>query len=627
MKNIVIGTAGHIDHGKTTLIKALTGRDTDTLAEEKKRGISINLGFTYFDLPSKKRAGIVDVPGHEKFIKNMLAGASGLDMVLLVVAADEGVMPQTVEHLDILSFLDTQKGIIILTKCDTVENEFIELVKEDISDKVKGTFLENAEIIEVDSVSKKGINELINKIDEISDEIDGNNENSPARLNIDRVFSVKGFGTVVTGTLIEGMINIDDELQIYPKQINTKIRSIQVHGESVDIAYAGQRTAINISNIKVEDIQRGDVLAAKNSLEEAMMIDVKISLVNHGGKTLKHWDRLRLYHGTREILCRAVPLDKDIIDSGESGFVQLRLEESIVAKKGDKFVVRYYSPMETIGGGIIIDTAPKKHKRFDEKVIEALKIKEKGELEDILEEYLKRNLNNYPSKKDIMSYSGESEQNVNIALEKLINSNKITLINNMYMHNNQYEKLKEESIKLLEQYHKKHRLRKGILKEEFRSRLENKFKSKEMDILIDKFSKEKILKVNENLVSIYDFKAEFNNKQKEIKDNIKSVLDKNGIETLLTIDDICNKNMYYEEVLEAMIGSDIEQLDEKYVISNDLYNKLKSEIIKYLKENTEITLGEYRDLLNSSRKNCMIILENFDRKKITKREDNKRILY
>lgn len=627
MKNIVIGTAGHIDHGKTTLIKALTGRDTDTLAEEKKRGISINLGFTYFDLPSKKRAGIVDVPGHEKFIKNMLAGASGLDMVLLVVAADEGVMPQTVEHLDILSFLDTQKGIIVLTKCDTVENEFIELVKEDILDKVKGTFLENAEIIEVDSVSKKGINELINKIDEISDEIDGNNENSPARLNIDRVFSVKGFGTVVTGTLIEGMINIDDELQIYPKQINTKIRSIQVHGESVDTAYAGQRTAINISNIKVEDIQRGDVLAAKNSLEEAMMIDVKISLVNHGGKTLKHWDRLRLYHGTREILCRAVPLDKNVIDSGESGFVQLRLEESIVAKKGDKFVVRYYSPMETIGGGIIIDTAPKKHKRFDEKVIEALKIKEKGELEDILEEYLKRNLNNYPSKKDIMSYSGESEQNVNIALEKLINRNKITLINNMYMHNNQYENLKEESIKLLEQYHKKHRLRKGILKEEFRSRLENKFKSKEMDILIDKFSKEKILKVNENLVSIYDFRVEFNNKQKEIKDNIKSVLDKNGIETLLTIDDICNKNMYYEEVLEAMIGLDIEQLDEKYVISNDLYNKLKSEIIEYLKENTEITLGEYRDLLNSSRKNCMIILENFDRQKITKREDNKRILY
>ncbi|MCR8746539.1 selenocysteine-specific translation elongation factor [Romboutsia lituseburensis] len=627
MKNIVIGTAGHIDHGKTTLIKSLTGRDTDTLAEEKKRGISINLGFTYFDLPSNKRAGIVDVPGHEKFIKNMLAGASGLDMVLLVVAADEGVMPQTVEHLDILSFLDTQKGIIVLTKCDTVEDEFIELVKEDIIEKVKGTFLENAEIIQVDSVSKKGINNLINKIDELSDEIDGNNENSPARLNVDRVFSVKGFGTVVTGTLIEGTISIDDELQIYPTQINTKIRSIQVHGESVDMAYAGQRTAINISNVKVEDIQRGDVLAAKNSLEEAMMLDVRISLVNHGEKTLKHWDRLRLYHGTREILCRAVPLDKEVIDSGESGFVQLRLEESIVAKKVDKFVVRYYSPMETIGGGIIIDTAPKKHKRFDKKVIEALKIKEKGELEDILEEYLKRYLNNYPSKKDIMSYSGESEQNVDMALEKLINSNKIVLINNMYMHNSQYENLKEESIKLLNQYHKKYRLRKGILKEEFRSKIESKFKTKEMDMLIDKFSKEKVLKVSDNLVSIYDFEVVFNNKQKEIKENIKSKLDKSGIETLLTIDDICNKNVYYEEVLEAMIGSEVEQLDEKYIISNNLYNKLKKEIIEYLKEKKEITLGEYRDLLNSSRKNCMIILENFDRNKITKREENKRILY
>ena len=200
MKNIVIGTAGHIDHGKTTLIKALTGRETDTLAEEKKRGISINLGFTYFDLPSNKRAGIVDVPGHEKFIKNMLAGASGLDMVLFVVGADEGVMPQTVEHLDILSFLDIKNGIIVLTKCDTVDKEFIELVKEDVREKVKGTFLENADILEVDSISKKGIDVLINKIDKMSNEIECNNENSPARLNIDRVFSVKGFGTVITGT-------------------------------------------------------------------------------------------------------------------------------------------------------------------------------------------------------------------------------------------------------------------------------------------------------------------------------------------------------------------------------------------------------------------------------------------
>lgn len=260
MKNVVIGTAGHIDHGKTTLIKALTGRETDTLDEEKKRGISINLGFTYFDLPNNRRAGIVDVPGHEKFIKNMLAGASGIDIVLLVVAADEGVMPQTVEHLDILSFLNIKNGIVVLTKSDTVDDEFRELVKEDICEKIKGTFLEDAEIIEVDSISKRGIDTLIEKIDKMSDDIEDKNENSPARLNIDRVFSIKGFGTVITGTLIEGKISIEDDLVIYPQVLKTKIRSIQVHGENKDTAYAGQRTAINISNVKVDDIKRGDVL-------------------------------------------------------------------------------------------------------------------------------------------------------------------------------------------------------------------------------------------------------------------------------------------------------------------------------------------------------------------------------
>ena len=358
-----------------------------------------------------------------------------------------------------------------------------------------------------------------------------------------------------------------------------------------------------------------------------MMIDVKISLVNHSNKTLNHWDRLRLYHGTREILCRAVPLDKEVIESGESGYVQLRLEESIVAKKGDKFVVRYYSPMETIGGGVVIDTAPKKHKRFDEKVIQSLKIKEKGELKDILEEYLKRNLNVYPTKNHIMSYSGDSEENINNALEKLLDENKIVLINNMYMHINQYEILKEDSVKLLADYHKKYRLRKGILKEEFRSKIESKFKTKEIDILIEKLCSENQIKIKGNLVSLHEFNVILNDKQKEIKNKIKSMLKSHGIQSLLSIDDICKGNHYYEEVLESMIGDDIEKLDDTYIIDKEVYINAKEILISYLKENKEIMLGEYRDLINSSRKNCMIILENFDRNKITKRNDNKRVLF
>lgn len=627
MKNIIIGTAGHIDHGKTTLIKALTGRETDTLKEEKKRGISINLGFTYFDLPSKKRAGIVDVPGHEKFIKNMLAGASGLDMVLLVVAADEGVMPQTVEHLDILTYLNIKNGMIVLTKSDTVDEEFRELVKEDIREKVQGTFLEEAEIIEVDSISRKGLDELISKIDDMTEEIEDKNLNSPARLNIDRVFSIKGFGTVVTGTLIEGKISVDDDLVIYPKELPTKIRSIQVHGESVDTAYAGQRTAINISNVKVEEIERGDVLASVNSLEEAMMLDVKLSIVKHMNIGLKHWDRLRLYHGTREILCRAVPLEVEEINPGESGFVQLRLEESIVAKKGDKFVVRRYSPMETIGGGVIVDTNPRKHKRFDKNVIEALAVKEKGELTDILEEYIKANSKNYPNIKDIMSYSGENEANIKEALNKLIEENKIVAVNNMYMHIIQYDKLKEVLLKTLQDYHKKFRLRKGMVKEETRSKIESKFKTREFDILLDMFKNEDIIKVEDNMVSLAQFNVVFNEKQLQIKKLIESNLDNCGLNNILTVEEVLAGKREYEEVLEALIGNTVEKLDDTYVMSKKIYEQAKDILLKYLDENKEITLGEYRDLVDSSRKNCMIILENFDRNKVTKRIENKRVRF
>ncbi|TQQ85693.1 selenocysteine-specific translation elongation factor [Peptacetobacter hominis] len=626
MKHIIVGTAGHIDHGKTTLIKALTGRETDTLDEEKKRGISINLGFTFFDLPSGKRVGIVDVPGHEKFIKNMLAGASGLDMVMLVVAADEGVMPQTVEHIDILSFLNIKNGMVVLTKSDMVDDDFRELVKEDIKERLKGTFLENAEILEVDSVSKRGIPELIEKLDEMSEQIEEKNENSPARLNIDRVFTIKGHGTVVTGTLIEGKISVDDDLVIYPEKIKAKIRSIQVHGENENTAYAGQRTAINISNVKKDEIERGDVLAAADSLEESMMLDVRISMIKHAEKPLKHWDRVRLYHGTREILCRAVPLEGEEIAPGESGFVQLRLEESIVCKKGDTFVIRSYSPMTTIGGGVIIDASPRKHKISDKDVIEALKVKEKGELHDILEEYLKNNSKNYPTVKDMMSYSGAHEEDVKNALEKLESESKAVSVLNLYMHATHYRKLGEKIEETLRDYHKHNRLKKGMLKEELKSKVESKFKTKEFDVILSRFESEGVIKISGNIVSMSDFEVVFNDKQKETRKRIQNKLKKCGFESVPTMDEITEGDVRTKEVLEAMIGESVEILGDGYIMDSDTYKKAKQMLIDYIKEHGEITLGEYRDLIGSSRKNCMIILESFDRNRITKRIENKRVL-
>ena len=627
MKNVILGTAGHIDHGKTTLIKALTGRETDNLKEEKQRGISINLGFTYFDLPSKKRVGIVDVPGHEKFIKNMLAGACGIDIVLLVVAADEGVMPQTVEHLDILNYLGVKKGIIVLTKCDLVDEDFISLVKDEVKEKTKGLFIENAPIVEVDSVSGRGLEELVKKIDEISEDIEEKKIDAPARMSIDRVFSLKGFGTIVTGTLIEGKISIDDEMTIYPSKKKVKVRNLQVHGCDVKTAYAGQRTAINLSNIKVSEIQRGDVIAETGYVEESMMIDVNISLVEHCKKSLKHWDRIRVFHGTKQILCRIVPLNEDEIPYGESGYAQLRLEEKIVAKKGDRFIIRSYSPMDTIGGGIIIDTAPKKHKIYDESVIETLKIKEKGELKDIIEEYLKLNLSNYITLKDLISYTGDKEEYVKEGLDVLIKENKVIPVNKYYLHISHYNKLKDKTMDILNKYHKQYRLRKGILKEELRSRVDSKLKVKDMDIILNKMAEDKQIKVRDNLVSNYEFEVVFNQKQLSIKKEIENITRKNKLSCLVTKDEICNKNKFYEEVLEALIGDTIQKLDDTYYVDKDIYENMKNELINYLKQNNQITVAQFRDITNSNRKTSIAILEHFDRNRITKRIDDKRVLY
>lgn len=627
MKNVILGTAGHIDHGKTTLIKALTGRETDNLKEEKQRGISINLGFTYFDLPSKKRVGIVDVPGHEKFIKNMLAGACGIDIVLLVIAADEGVMPQTIEHLDILNYLYVKKGIIVLTKCDLVDEEFIELVKDDVREKTKGLFIEGAPIVEVDSVSRRGLDELVQKIDEISEDIEEKKTDAPSRMSIDRVFSLKGFGTIVTGTLIEGKISVDDEMTIYPSEKKVKVRNLQVHGCDVKTAYAGQRTAINLSNIKVSEIQRGDVIAQTGSVEESMMIDVNISLVEHCKKSLKHWDRIRIFHGTKQILCRIVPLNEDEIQYGESGYAQLRLEEKIVAKKGDRFIIRSYSPMDTIGGGVIIDTAPKKHKIYDESVIEALKIKEKGELKDILEEYLKLNLSNYITLKELVSYTGEKEEYVKEGLNALIDENKVFCVNKYYLHISHYQKLKERVIDILTKYHKQYRLRNGILKEELRSKVDNSLKVKDMDVILNKMVEEKDIKVQDNLVSNYDFEVKFNQKQLSIKKEIEDKSRKNGLNSLMTKDDICNKNKFYEEVLEALTGETIQKLDDAYYIDKKVYENVKKDLLEYLNKNKEITVAQFRDITKSNRKISIVMLEHFDRNRITKRVEDKRILY
>ncbi|MST63164.1 selenocysteine-specific translation elongation factor [Peptostreptococcus anaerobius] len=629
MKHIVVGTAGHIDHGKTSLIMALTGRETDTLEEEKKRGISINLGFTYFDLPSGKRVGIVDVPGHEKFIKNMLAGASGLDMVVLVVAADEGMMPQTIEHIDILSYLKIKKGLVVMTKCDMVDDEMLELAEDDIKEGLKGTFLDGVEVLRVDSLSKRGIPELIAKLDEMSEEVEEKNTILPPRLNIDRVFSIKGFGTVVTGTIIEGIIKVNDELEIYPSHKKVVVRNIQVHSENVDVAYAGQRTAINLSNVKVNDIERGDILAASDSMLESMMLDVKIKLLNHEGCKLENWDRLKLYHGTKEILCRAVPLEIENMKAGDEGFVQLRLEEKIVCKKMDPFVIRTYSPMDTIGGGVIVDVSNVKHSinKDIKKILEDLRIKESGDEKLVLDIYLKNNSYKFPKIQDMMAYVGVDKERIENLLDELSSENKTIDINGKIVHEEYYRLLKNKLLRILKKYHEENNLRLGMPKQEAGTKVESSFKIKDIDSFLDLVQSDGEIKIIDNTVSLFDFKVELNEEEISIKNQILLELNKNGYEDISTIEDICKNDKKKKSVLDSMIGAEIELLDDENIIATELYEKAKEKLIDYINKNGEISLGEFRDMMNSSRKISMFILESFDKKKITKRVENKRILY
>ncbi len=379
MKQIILGTAGHIDHGKTSLIKAVTGTDTDRLKEEKERGITIELGFAALDLPSGQHLGIVDVPGHEKFVKNMVAGATGIDIVVMVIAADEGVMPQTREHMEICTLLGVQYGMVAVTKIDMVDEEWLELALEDIRDFVRGTFLEDAPMAPVSSLTAEGIPEFIEILDELAAKIPERPPSDLFRLPIDRVFTMKGFGTVITGTLISGRVQVGDTIMIYPSGITSKVRGIQVHNKSADDARAGMRTAINFQGLEKEAISRGEVLSKPSTLEASYMVDVSLHYLASNKKPIKNRTRVRFHTGTSEVLGNLILLDREELAPGEEAIIQLRLDSPVALVKDDRFVIRSYSPIYTIGGGVVLNPIPLKHKRLKPDTVEGTKkIRERG---------------------------------------------------------------------------------------------------------------------------------------------------------------------------------------------------------------------------------------------------------
>ena len=607
MKNIIVGTAGHIDHGKTTLIKALTGRNTDRWEEEQRRGITIDLGFTYFDLKNGDRVGIIDVPGHEKFINNMVAGVVGMDLVLLVVAADEGIMPQTREHMDILGLLGIKKSILVINKCDLVDEEWLELVEEEIQEELEGTFLEGAPVVKVSAATGQGLDELTDTIQQLmSDEVVAKDTQTIPRLPIDRAFTLSGFGTIITGTLISGTITREDVLEMYPIGKECKIRNIQVHGQNQDKCYAGQRVAINLSNVKKKEIRRGCVLAPKNSMKNTDLLDVKLKVLEDSMRILTNHERLHLYTGTSEILCRAVLLDKEQIGPGEEGLVQLRLEEEIAVKRGDRFVVRFYSPMETIGGGIVLEPNPVRKKRFDAQAIEELKKKESGSLGDVMELQIKEHGDTMITLAELAKVMAHSVDELKEYLEELEESGTIFVFpmkKDTYLwHRDSEFAVRQKIEETLQKYHSEHPYRYGMKKAEIHNTFLKKIKPNIFDAYIERMTGENVYGRREEYDFVRFSEIDFGKIPRQTAEDV----------VLMMIDE-----------------GKVLRINEEMFTMKHLMDEAKEKIQNHLKEENLITIAQVRDMFSTSRKSAKPILEYMDSIKVTKKTggESERVAY
>lgn len=634
MQNVIVGTSGHVDHGKTCLIKALTGIDTDRLKEEQKRGITIELGFA--NLPNEEglHIGIIDVPGHEKFVKNMLAGIGGIDLVLLVIALDEGVMPQTVEHFEILKMLHIRQGIIVFTKADLVDEDWAEMVEEDVSSLVEGSFLENADRIRVSAFTGQNIAELKKMILEKVRSV-GLRRSEPElfRLPIDRIFTMEGFGTVVTGTLLEGSCRTGEEVMIYPQERILKIRGIQSHGQKEDEAFAGQRTAINLANVKKEDLIRGEVLAAPGTLTNSTFLDVKITLFGNTDRLLKNGDRIHFNYGSAQTIAKAVLLDKDSIGAGESAYAQLRFDLPLAVKRTDRFIVRFYSPVETFGGGIILDSCPGKHKRHQEELISALKIRETGTDDEILELVLKEESICFPSIHMLAAKLNWTDRETESRMEILKKQKKALSLNDgNFFHKAFWERITEKTTEILTSFHKENPIAQGMEKEEFKSRILANFYLKDArkgDVLLNELLKRGIITASGSTVAAAGFSAQYSDTHSDMRNNMIKAYQAAGFEAPST-DEIMTQfkdKKQAKQVLSDLFKEGLlVKLNPGAYLYKDHYEKAMALLRNHYKTHDTLSLAEFRDLLGTSRKYVLLILDYLDQQKITKLQGDVRIL-
>lgn len=630
----VIGTAGHVDHGKSTLVEALTGYHPDRLKEEREREMTIDLGFAWMMLPNGEEIGIIDVPGHRDFIENMLSGIGGIDAALFVIAADEGVMPQTREHLAILDLLQIQGGVVALTKIDMVEDtEWLDLIEEDIRQELVGTVLESAPIVRVSGRKRTGLAELVDEIAQCLADRPARVDYGRPRLPVDRVFTIPGFGTVVTGTLSDGILRIGEEIVVLPQAIRGRVRGLQTHKKKEDFAVPGSRTAVNISGVNVDEIKRGDVIAHPKDYQPTGRLDARLHLLNDASSSIKHNTSVKLFIGSAEVVARLRLLGREELKPGEIGWVQLEVSYPVVAMRGDRFIIRRPSPGETLGGGDVLDPHPKsRHKRFAQQTISRLEALEKGTPADIFLQALL--VLGVAPLKDIVSRSNLDESAYRPVIEKLTEKGLLVVLESkagevtspgmdtLVTSQSNWSRLSSAALEEIRQYHKQYPLRKGMPREELKSRL--KITPRILNGMMAKLTAEGLTEESGPLVHEPGFEIRFSSQQQHLIGNLLTLFEKNPYSPPSVKE--CQSSVG-EEVYQALLdGGKLIQVSADVVFSKEIYDRMLSDVKEVIQDSGSITAAQLRDRYNTSRRYVLAFLEHLDARNITIREGDFRRL-
>ncbi|MGE4559471.1 MAG: selenocysteine-specific translation elongation factor [Desulfobulbus sp.] len=638
MREIILGTAGHVDHGKTSLIRSLTGIETDRLKEEKERGITIELGFAYLDLPYGHRLGIVDVPGHEKFIRNMVAGTAGMDLVAFVIAADEGIMPQTVEHFEICKLLGVRDGLIVLTKKDTVEQDWLEMVTEEVREFFQGSFLEGAPIIPVNSLTGEGVEEIVRLLDAKVAAINFHEEFGPFRMAVDRVFTMKGFGTVITGTSLSGRIETGTELMFYPGGLTAKIRGIQVHGQEVTVVEAGHRTAINLQGIEKEEINRGDMAATPGSMVATSLLDANFHYLASAGKELKNRTQVRVHIGTREIVGRLVLLESETLAPGETTHVQLSLQEPVAVWPGDHYVIRSYSPITTIGGGAILNAVPKKRKRTlerdREKNRQYFTELEAADTEQRLLMLAGESGFNGITADQMTAHSGIFGKRLKKYLQRPISAGELLVVDSdsqRMLAASMAEGLNRQILSILEAFHHNNPLKNGIAKEELRSQLRPMVDLRVLQALLSNLAKKGQIEQTGAEVKLSGHEVKLQVNEQEMEQKISTLYREAELtppilkDVLATFAEFPEKQI--RQVLDLLIKKgELIKVSEVLFFHAPTIHRLQEDVVAFIRREGEIDAQRFKDLTGLTRKFSIPLLEYFDKIKLTIRIDDKRVL-